>query len=111
MKIKANYIALACDQYTACHILVMMYQGSVESDNIKLTITDVLSNDVGMVALELYPVIDDEKEVYTVRMRLRGVEETKNFPYTQMNVMLNNRLIAFWMTEIDKCVESMKGLN
>jgi hypothetical protein len=111
MKIKANYIALECDQYTACHMLVMLYQGSVESDNIKLTITDVLSNDVGMVALELYPIIDDEKEVYTVRMRLRGVEEIKNFPYTQMNKMLNNRLIPFWMTEIDKCVESMKGLN
>lgn len=111
MKIRANYIDVECDQYVACHMLVMLYQSVVESDHIKITVNDILSNDVGMAPLILYPAIDDEAETYTVRMILRGVEEIKVYKYQMLQKMLNNRLIPFWMTEIDKCVASMKGLN
>lgn len=111
MKIRANHIDIECDQYTACHVLVMLYDSVVESDFIKLTITDILSNDVGMAPLVIYPTINDEEQTYTIKLRLRGIEETKVYPYEQLHKMLNNRLIPFWMTEIDKSVASMKGMN
>lgn len=111
MRIRANYIDVECDQYVACHMLVMLYQSVVESDHIKITVSDILSNDVGMAPLILYPSINDEEETYTVRMILRGVEEIKVYKFEMLQKMLNNRLIPFWMTEIDKCVASMKGLN
>lgn len=111
MKIRANYIDVTCDQYVACHMLVMFYETNVVSDFIKITVSDVLSNDVGMEPLVMYPSIDDEACTYKVRMILRGVEEIKVYPYDMLHKMLNNRLIPFWMTEIDKCVASMKGLN
>lgn len=111
MKIRANYIDVSCDQYVACHMLVMLFETNVVSDHLRIEVKDIVSNDVGMAPLIMYPAIDDEAQTYTVRMILRGVEEIKVYKYEMLNKMLNNRLIPFWMTEIDKCVASMKGLN